>query len=357
MALLLLLASVVSAAVFPTGDLSSYTFEQFLLDAGKSYTSVEHALRKQIFQTRLASIIQHNSQVKTWKQGVNQFMDMTDEEMRSLNGYNHGMARGQLFENSVPYKRISNFTDLPTQIDWRRKGVISPVKNQKSCGSCWAFASTETLESHAAIRFGQLPILSPQNIVDCAPNPNHCGGTGGCEGATAEVAYGWVQGSGIALEADYPYTAVDGACQTTKTPAAGVEYYIRLPMNDADAVAEALVNHGPLAVAVDASRFGFYSSGIFDDCSFSKSIDINHLVQLVGYGTEGGTDYWLIRNSWGIGWGEEGYIKLRRYPTGTCGVDKNPLDGSGCTGSPDQVTVCGNCGVVYDVVYPIPAVV
>jgi len=159
------------------------------------------------------------------------------------------------------------------------------------------------------------------------------------------------------MDADYPYIQETGTCDTTKPIAASVEYYVKLPANDANAVAEAIANVGPLTVAVDASNFHMYQGGIFDGCSFNDSIEINHAVTMVGYGHENGVDYWLIRNSWGEDWGEEGYMRLKREPAHTCGVDEKPADGSGCTGSPDEVTVCGTCGVVYDVVYPVPAYV
>ena len=105
-------------------------------------------------------------------------------------------------------------TDLPPSFDWKDKdGIVSPVKDQRSCGSCWAFASTEAVESAAAIADGELKILAPQQLVDCTPNPKHCGGTGGCEGATGELAYTYLMGSqGLTLEADYPYRATDQTC-------------------------------------------------------------------------------------------------------------------------------------------------
>lgn len=352
----LLCVFVALIAAFPAPDaLQGYTFERFLVDADKSYDADEYALRKQIFSLNLQNIMAHNAQ-GDWKQTVTQFADMTESEFKAFKGYNHGMAlkRGVMGEQRL-HQPTGNYSDLPASVDWRNKGVVTPVKNQASCGSCWAFASAETLESHDAIRNGKLQVLSPQQMVDCAPNPNHCGGTGGCEGATAEVAYAYVQGSGLATEATYPYTAKDGTCHTVK-PAAGVEYYMRVAINDQDAVAEALANQGPLAVAVDASHWSFYSSGIYDGCAYDKNIEIDHLVQLVGYGTEGGKDYWLIRNSWGESWGEDGFIRIAKDSKAQCGEDKTPLDGSGCNGSPDTVTVCGQCGVLYDVVYPIPAV-
>lgn len=252
-----------------------------------------------------------------------------------------------------------NVTALPDSVDWRDQGAITPVKNQGSCGSCWAFASTETLESHHFLKNGDLPILAPQQLVDCTPNPDHCGGTGGCEGATAELAYTYLANisanGGQTTESQYPYTARDGQCKDASTTAAAkITGFQKLIENSYDDVITTLANVGPIAVAVDASRWSFYGGGIFNSCNNNVNIDIDHLVQLVGYGVDGSTPYWLVRNSWGEGWGEKGYIRLERHDQDQyCGTDNTPLDGSGCSGGPPSVEVCGMCGVLYDTVIPL----
>jgi len=126
-----------------------------------------------------------------------------------------------------------------------------------------------------------------------------------------------------------------------------VNSYVKLIENNATDLLNAVATIGPISVSVDASTWSFYSSGIFNGCS-TVNPDINHAVQLVGYGTDAGTDYWLVRNSWGSSWGEKGYIRLYRGPKETCATDRNPQDGSGCDGGPATVQVCGTCGIWYD---------
>jgi cathepsin L len=227
------------------------------------------------------------------------------------------------------------------------------VKNQGSCGSCWAFGSAETVECVLAQKEKKLTALSEQQLVDCVENPNHCGGTGGCDGATVELAWDLIKEKGIAREADYPYTARDGTCKT-RDPYTNITSYVNLPSNQQQPILEAVANVAPLAVAVDASNWFGYRSGVFDGCN-QKNPDIDHSVQLVGYGTDTkGGDYWLIRNSWGSGYGEKGYIRIKRESgTPRCGTDKKPSDGTGCDDGPPTITVCGTCGILYDALYPI----
>jgi len=249
----------------------------------------------------------------------------------------------------------------PSSFDWRdaRPNVVTAVKNQGSCGSCWAFASSAVMESVIAIDTGVLFDLSPQQITSCTPNPDECGGSGGCTGATAQLAFNYTIQSGITSQWTYPYTSGSngdsGSCnplQGTKTPVAGITSYVQLPQNDAAALLSAVLV-SPVAVSVAASDWGLYSSGIFDMCDLEHPI-INHAVVLMGYGIENGHEYWLIRNSWSPTWGENGYIRLARYPEEEpCGVDNKPLDGYSCKSNPPaSIVACGMCGILSDSSYP-----
>jgi len=134
-------------------------------------------------------------------------------------------------------------------------------------------------------------------------------------------------------------------------PVVRVENYFDLPANQLNPVLQHVATVGPLSISVDASSWSGYESGVFDGCN-NQSPDIDHAVQLVGFGTDPSKgDYWLVRNSWGTGYGENGYIRLKRYATPPCGVDTTPADGDGCNGGPSQVTVCGNCGILFDTTY------
>lgn len=253
---------------------------------------------------------------------------------------------------------------LPSEVDWRTKGVISPVKDQGHCGSCWAFASTAVIESYVAINSGLLFEFSTEQIAMCAPNVEACGGTGKCEGSTAELAFEYLSSAkGIYEEYQYPYTSYDGTdyeCAATKvslgSPKATINGYVHLPDNNYTALMNAIATVGPIAINVDASTWHAYEGGVFDGCN-QESPDINHVVVLVGYGEENGKKYWLVRNSWSPTFGEKGYIKLARSDTDEtkCGTDATPQDGVSCIDQVTPVTVCGTCGAIYDSSYPIMA--
>jgi len=247
---------------------------------------------------------------------------------------------------------------LPDNVDWRTAGIITEVKNQGNCGSCWSFGAAECVESMYAQVTNKLVVLSEQNILDCTPNPNHCGGTGGCGGGTVELAYDRIKQKGIATEKDYPYksgsSGVDYSCKNNIAPFTNMTDYVNLPVNQQSPIMDALANIGPLAINVDASSWFGYRSGVFDGCD-QDSPDVNHVVQLVGYGTDSQYgDYWLVRNSWGSSYGEKGYIRIKRESgTPRCGIDESPSDGTGCDGGPPTVKVCGTCGILFDALYPV----
>jgi len=250
--------------------------------------------------------------------------------------------------------------DLPVSVDWRDKGVISAVKDQGNCGSCWTFATVEATESAYALATGKLHVLSEQQILDCTPNPNHCGGTGGCDGGTAELAWAKIIAmGGLDSEWIYPYQSYFGNAYTCRyghaNPAVRVSSFVNLPVNEQDPILNYLAASGPLAISVDASTWSSYESGVFNGCNQTNP-DIDHAVQLVGYGTDSTLgDFWLVRNSWSPAWGENGYIRLKRTTQIQCGTDLTPSDGDGCSDGPPTVKVCGTCGVLFDGVYPVVA--
>jgi len=265
-----------------------------------------------------------------------------------------------------PHKQVLDVSTLPVtlppSVDWRTQGVVTAVKDQGMCGSCWTFGTTETIESFYAIATGQLPVLSEEQILDCTSNPDDCGGVGGCGGGTGELAMAQIiEQGGIASEWVYPYTAYfgqTGVCHANTTgynwtPYAMLSGYKVLPSNQAQPVMAAVASLGPLIINVDASSWGDYESGVYDGCDQSNP-DLDHVVQLVGYGNDTNFGpYWLVRNSWAPSWGESGYIRLRRTEVPRCGNDTQPQDGTGCKGGPAEVLVCGTCGILYDVSYPV----
>jgi cathepsin L len=200
---------------------------------------------------------------------------------------------------------------------------------------------------------GKLLKLAPQTYVNCVKNPHGCGGTGGCEGATMELAFNLTAQTGIALESDLPYAGRDETCKTYKA-AVKVDGYVKNPTNDAKALETAVATKGPQAITVAAGSWQFYGGGVFHGCSkgfLGPDATLDHGVQLVGY-TQ---DAWIVRNSWGAGWGEKGYIRVSRANDDKTFIDKKPSDGVACKPFPKTQTVGGECGILFDTSYPTGA--
>jgi cathepsin L len=336
--------------------LANYTFTDYLLDNKIVINKSEYASKKIIFEKELARVIEHNSKSLPWKETLNQ-MSISSP----VYGFDKNM---KILSENKKYQYAFDLTldsvdNLPKSVDWREKGVVSAVKDQGYCGSCWAFASTAVIESHVALETGKLFDLSPQQIASCSPNPKQCGGKGNCEGATAEIAFDYVASSeGLLEEFQYSYSSFYGVESSCSIPPAGVpkahiDGYVKLPSNDYKSLMNAVAKIGPIAISVDASSWHAYSSGIFNGCN-QVNPDINHAVVLVGYGEENGQKYWLVRNSWSASWGENGYIRLNRDEN-ICGTDITPQNGSACEGETEPVQACGTCGILFDSAYPIGA--
>jgi len=215
-----------------------------------------------------------------------------------------------------------------------------------------------------AIATGKLFDLSVNQLAFCAPNPDSCGGTGGCRGSTGELAMDYIVSAGFYQEfqqgyAENAYRGINQNCTIPAgKPVAAIKGYVELPSNNYTALMNAVATVGPVAVSVDASKWSSYSSGIYS-APLGTSPDIDHLVVLVGYGQDetSGQLYWLVRNSWNPNWGENGYIRLLRSPDdeNNCAMDSTPQDGLACSGDTAPVKVCGTSGILYDSVYPTGA--
>jgi len=356
----LLVISLVSTQAWA----SLQKFEEFKQRFNKNYlTWDEEESRYSTFLYNLEQIEKHNAGASSYKKGLNSFSDLTQSEWEAmyLGGYKRISVNNQGAQTD--YGNLLKTEDLPESKDWRDEGVISAVKNQGRCGSCWAFATTEQIESYIALGSEPLVELSAQQVTSCTPNPLTCGGSGGCEGSTPPLGYNYVQLFGQVKEEDYPYISGDTAdseeCNydlDSLQPVATITGYNNLPQNDQAAVMNHIANVGPLAISVAASPWKDYESGVFSGCPYEENIQNNHAVQLVGYGSEGGVDYWLVRNSWGADWGEEGYIKMLREAEPGCGLDTS-TSGHVCQGGPgnDVLHVCGMCGMLLETSYPLGA--
>lgn len=350
-------------SLYSTNDIVQ--FEEFKAKFGKEYgTPHEEFERFEIFAANLREVESHNyNGLTSFKKGVNQFSDRTQEEFESIN---FGYKSLRMHSESSLFKTANidgySMENLPKSVDWRTKGAVTTVKNQGQCGSCWAHAAVETIESFLQINTGELMELSVQQITSCAPNVNHCGGNGGCEGSIPQLGFVYAQLYGLNSESQYPY--VSGKTQHTEqchfsphnvSAKVTLKGYEILPRNNMTAFMAHLAYKGPLAISVAASNLREYSSGVFDGCSFNKNMVLNHEIQLVGYGEDEDLgEYWIARNSWGPNWGENGYIRFKRYDHVTCGKDTKPKDGSGCDDDGfDEFYVCGECGLLFEGVYPV----
>jgi len=346
-------------------NLDTYTFDEYVKEYDLEWKGDELLVRRGLFEAEVARIKAHNSGKHGWTETINKYSAMTRAEKASIFGRSKAVKSAHQPLREVPLPkdfRLKHLSELPASVDWRNEAnVVSAVKDQGYCGSCWAFAATAVLESHVALATGLLYDLSPQQIAMCSPNPDHCGGTGGCSGATAEIAFDYVAGSGIVQEYQIGYDAYfgqDSACEFSKktSPVATITGYTKLPENNYTSLMNAIATVGPIAISVDASNWGAYSSGIFNGCNMESPV-INHAVVLVGYGEENGQKYWIVRNSWSPSWGELGYIRVLRDDSDeeNCGIDTEPQVGSACDGQTDPVKVCGTCGILYDSSYPTGA--
>jgi len=355
-----LLVSLALVSLSLASQLHVKEFEEFKVKHNKVYCCEEEEQKRlEIFSENLREVLEHNIKGSSYVKGINEFSDLTKEEFKeTFMGYKRIQAP------KAPKAFTKSSKDLPDSVNWAEAGATTSVKNQGQCGSCWAFATTEQVESYYQIATGELVELSAQQVTSCTPNVVQCGGTGGCYGSVTELGFNYLQLFGHMLDSDWPYvsggTTNSEDCTydlSSMSPAVGLQGYDTLPPNNQEAVMQHLAEVGPLAIAVDASSWGSYSGGVFDGCSFDENISINHGVQLVGYGSDfsplGVYDYWLVRNSWGPNWGENGYIKLLR--TSKCGTNSTPMDGTACSGGPgnDQQTVCGMCGMYLDSSYPL----
>ncbi|KAK1427443.1 hypothetical protein QVD17_16129 [Tagetes erecta] len=289
---------------------------------GKFYNSVgENTKRFQIFNANFRYIEQHNSRNSSYKLGLNKFADMSPQEYRLLNNGAKNMHSRRKF-NNVKSDRYSVYSGdvIPDFIDWRNKGAVAPIKDQGlTCGSCWAFSTTGSMEAINQIVTGDLITLSEQELVDCDTSYS-----AGCDGGYIEHAFEFiVNNGGIDSDKGYPYTGIDGRCDTTKKNAklVSIDGYEAVPENDELALKKAVANQ-PVSVYIDASSqdFEFYKSGIFNG---SCGTYLDHAVVVVGYGTEDGKDYWIVKNSWGEEWGEQGYMRIERNikeKEGKCGI-------------------------------------
>jgi len=318
---LFLLFAVVAANNVPFDPELDEHWGNFKKAFGKKYDGREEVARRLIWEENVADIVRHNLRadmgLHKFKKGINEFSDMSHEEfVKHFNGFRSSGFRSNKASNWLEPLNIQ----VPDKVDWRDQGLVTPVKNQEQCGSCWAFSATGSLEGQHKKKTGDLVSLSEQNLVDCS-RPQ---GNNGCEGGLMDNAFEYIKlNKGIDTEESYPYTAQDGAECLFKRADVGATCtgYVDIPRGDEDALKKAVATVGPVSVAIDASHSSFqsYQSGIYNEAECSTQ-QLDHGVLIVGYGTEDAGDYWLVKNSWGLTWGMQGYIKMSRNNGNQCGI-------------------------------------
>ncbi|XP_037324642.2 procathepsin L [Pungitius pungitius] len=291
---------------------------------GVNYEDADDMQRRSIWEENKQMIEDNNQGFlmgrRPFTMTMNKYGDLTRQEFRVLQGAVIDSQYAKRGKTASSRRLRNNAKKLGAYVvDYRQMGYVTEVKDQGFCGSCWAFSTTGAIEGQIYKKTGQLVSLSEQNLVDCSRSY----GTYGCSGAWMANAYDYVLSNGLQSANAYPYTSVDTqpCYYDSRRAVAHIKDYRFIPKGDEQALADAVATVGPITVAIDAdhSSFLFYSSGIYDEPNCNPS-NLSHAVLLVGYGSEGGRDFWIIKNSWGSGWGEGGFMRLVRDGRNSCGV-------------------------------------
>jgi C1A family cysteine protease len=292
-------------------------FAEWMQEYNKQYDTMEMFYRFGIFKQNLLKIEAHNAGDHSYTLGVNQFMDMSDSEFKKV--HLSGIAQNGFYrtaEGKTACTPASFKAPTAKTVDWTAKGMVSGVKNQQQCGSCWAFSTTGSIEAHAAIKSGKAPVpLSEQQLVDCSSSY----GNQGCNGGLMDNAFEFLaDNGGSCTEAAYPYTAAQGQCQTSCQKVQTVSGCMDIQVGDVDMLKGAIEQAGPVSIAIEADQlaFQFYHGGVLTGRCGTK---LDHGVLLVGYDDTYTTPYWKVKNSWGESWGEQGYLRIEQAGD-KCGV-------------------------------------
>ncbi|OEH73755.1 cathepsin L [Cyclospora cayetanensis] len=299
------------------------SFSRFMTDHAKSYASLEEKQKRfKIYKANLTHIMLHNQQGHSYSLAMNKFGDWTAQEFgRMVKGFKQNPSSMQHSRLGVDHSlSVISPASLPASVDWRSKGCVTPPKDQGQCGSCWAFSASGAVEGAWCSKTRELVSLSEQMLMDCSGYL----GNNSCNGGLMDDAFSYITHRGLCTEADYPYEAHDDKCRATRCKVrVHIGGFYDVPPKNETAMKAALATHGPVSVAIQADQvdFQFYKKGVFDaPCG----TNLDHGVLLVGYGTDEEThrDFFIMKNSWGTGWGEKGFMRMAQHKgkEGQCGL-------------------------------------
>jgi len=290
----------------------------------KDYSVADEQYRRGIWEANVAKIKVHNLEadlgIHTYTLGMNKYGDMTNQEfVKQMNGLKSSRRPVDTETDHHTFVAPSNI-EIPAAVDWRKQGYVTPIKDQGQCGSCWAFSATGSLEGQHFKKYTDLVSLSEQNLVDCSGKF----GNMGCDGGLMDQAFSYIKANkGIDTEKSYPYEAVDGKCRfKPANVGANDTGFTDIKSGSEMDLETAIATVGPISVAIDASQdsFQLYKSGVYNEPECS-STELDHGVLAVGYDTTAKKqDYYIVKNSWGESWGNQGYIWMSRNKKNQCGI-------------------------------------
>lgn len=296
---------------------SEVLFNDFVAKYNKVYASdEERAAKYEIFKNNLMVINEKNSKSTNVLYDINRMSDLNKNELLRSTGFSMNLKKNLKSPKECEYVLVADAPSrsVPASFDWRANNAVTPVKNQLDCGSCWAFSTIANIESLYAIKHGVEVDLAEQYLLDCDYFNNHCNG-GLMHWALENILLN--ENGGVVEEQQKPYVGEETACEK-KEYLFNIKNCKRFNLINEHTLQQLLIENGPISVAIDVIDILDYKQGIAENCRSDNGL--NHAVLLVGYGeSTNGIPYWILKNSWGDDWGEQGFFRVKR-DINSCGM-------------------------------------